>query len=48
VLDGGGATVASIGVSMPVARFELESRQMIARCREAAATASRALGFAGG
>jgi DNA-binding IclR family transcriptional regulator len=48
VLDRGGATVASIGVSMPVARFQVESRRMIARCREAAATASRALGFAGG
>jgi IclR family transcriptional regulator, acetate operon repressor len=47
VLDAGGATVASIGVSVPIERFQAESRQLIAQCRETAATASRALGFAG-
>lgn len=45
VIGGGGATVASIGLSMPVERFGVEGREMIRRCRETAAAASRALGF---
>jgi DNA-binding IclR family transcriptional regulator len=45
VLDAGGATVASIGVSVPVERFQTERQEITRRCRETAATASRALGF---
>jgi DNA-binding IclR family transcriptional regulator len=47
VLDADGATVASIGLSVPVERFDAEHETIIERCRETAATASRALGFAG-
>jgi DNA-binding IclR family transcriptional regulator len=45
VLDADGATVASIGLSVPVERFRAERRELIRRCRETAARASRALGF---
>ena len=47
VLDADGATVASIGLSVPVERFRAERREIIRRCRETAARASRALGFSG-
>jgi DNA-binding IclR family transcriptional regulator len=47
VLDADGATVASIGLSVPVERFRAERRELIRRCRETAARASRALGFGG-
>jgi IclR family transcriptional regulator, acetate operon repressor len=47
VLDADGATVASIGLSVPVKRFRAERRELIRRCRETAARASRALGSTG-
>lgn len=47
VLDACGATVASIGISVPVERFTAERGEITRRCRETAATASRALGFRG-
>ena len=47
VLDAGGATVASIGLSVPVERFHAERREIVRRCRDTAARASRALGFMG-
>ena len=47
VIGADGATVASIGLSVPVERFRDERREIIRRCRETAAQASRALGFSG-
>ena len=47
VLDAAGATVASIGLSVPVERFRAERREIIRRCRETAGRASRELGFTG-
>jgi DNA-binding IclR family transcriptional regulator len=45
MVDAAGVTVASIGLSVPVERFRVEGREMIRRCRETAADASRAIGF---
>ena len=47
VIGADGGTVASIGLSVPVERFRDERREIIRRCRETAAQASRALGFSG-
>jgi DNA-binding IclR family transcriptional regulator len=47
VVDARGATAASIGLSIPVERFRAERRELVRRCRETAARASRALGFTG-
>jgi DNA-binding IclR family transcriptional regulator len=47
VLDADSASVASVGVSVPVERFTIERREITGRCRTTAAAASRALGFPG-